>query len=368
MRRFLAFVGKEFRHIVRDRWTTIILLVLPVVMLTLFGFAITTELRNVKVAIYDPSRDDATRSVEESLAASPYFSELRYLAGPGGADGLFRSGEAGLVVEFGERFEENLERTGEAQVLLLIDGSDPTTAATVASYAGNIISGALRQDPAVAAAPFKVVPQVRLLYNPQMKGAYNFVPGVMGMIIILICAMMTSVSIAREKEKGTMEVLLVSPIEPILIILAKTVPYFAISVVNFATILVLSVFVLGVPIAGSFAALVAVSLLYIFLALALGLLVSTVAADQASALLVSGMGLQMPVILLSGMVFPIENMPAFLRVFSGAIPARWYIQAVRKVMIQGLGFAAISTELAVLGAMTLVALAASLGNFKTRLE
>jgi ABC-2 type transport system permease protein len=209
---------------------------------------------------------------------------------------------------------------------------------------------------------------VKLLYNPQMKSAYNFVPGVMGMVLMLICAMMTSISIAREKETGTMEVLLVSPMKPLLIVLAKTVPYFALSIVNLATILILSVFMLGVPIAGSFFWLIAVSLVFIFLSLALGLLISTAVNTQAAALLISGMALMMPIMLLSGMMFPVENMPLFLRIISDAIPARWYIVAVRKLMIKGLGFMAVWRELAILVGMTLAILAVSVKKFKVRLE
>jgi ABC-2 type transport system permease protein len=190
----------------------------------------------------------------------------------------------------------------------------------------------------------------------------------MGMVLMLICAMMTSISIAREKEKGTMEVLLVSPMRPLLIILAKAVPYLALSVINLTTILILSVFVLGVPIAGSLFWLVIVSVVFIFLSLALGLLISSAVSTQSAALLISGMALMMPIMLLSGMMFPVENMPLFLQIISDVIPARWYISAVKKLMIKGLGVASILKELAILSGMTLFILAASLKRFKVRLE
>ena len=366
MRQFLAFIKKEFYHISRDRWTVIILLVMPIVMLVLFGYAITTEVRNTVVGVYDPSRDGDTRGIVDKLMASPYFKEARYLSSPDGIEDAFKGGGLGLVLVFSERFAENMARTGEAEILIVADGSDPNTARTLVSYATNIMASYAADE--AASVPYRIVPQIKLLYNPQMRGAYNFVPGVMGMILILICAMMTSISIAREKEKGTMEVLLVSPMRPILILLAKVVPFFAISLVNLATILLLSVFLLKVPIAGSLFWLIVVSLEYIFLALALGLLISTVANTQAAALLISGMAFMMPIVLLSGMMFPVENMPLFLRIISGAIPARWYILAVRKIMIEGLGFPSIARELAILGGMTLLVLAAGLKNFKIRLE
>jgi ABC-2 type transport system permease protein len=372
VRQFGAFIRKEFRHILRDRWTTIILLVLPVVMLLLFGYAITTEVRNTGVAICDPSNDVMTRAIIERLKASEYFHVSRFIREPSDAEEAFRGGEVGLVVLFGDDFAEEYAKTGEARVLLEADGSDPSTATTLVAYAKGVIA-TYQAELAAGVGPttllqYRISTETRLLYNPLLKGAYNFVPGVMGMIFMLICVMMTSVSIAREKEKGTMEVLLASPMKPLAVIVAKAVPYFVLSIVNLATILVLSVFVLDVPIAGSLAALVLVSLLFIFLSLSIGLFISTLVSTQAAALLVSVMALLMPVILLSGMVFPVENMPFFLQVLSTLIPARWYIAAVKKIMIKGLGLASVATELAILAVMTSVALVAALKRFKARLE
>ena len=372
MRQFLAFIKKEFRHILRDPWTMMILLVMPVVMLVLFGYAITTEVRNTKVAIYDPSNDAMTREIVERLKANEYFKVDRFLSSAAEAEAAFRAGDTGLVVLFGDRFAESYARTGDAQILLVADGSDPNTATTLVAYAKGIIA-AYQAELSSSAGPaaqgsYRIGAQVKLLYNPLLKGAYNFVPGVMGMVLMLICAMMTSISIAREKEKGTMEVLLVSPMRPILIILAKAVPYFALSVINLTTVLLLSVFVLDVPIAGSLFGLVLVSLVFIFLSLSIGLLVSSVVSTQTAALLISGMALMLPVILLSGMMFPVENMPFFLRWLSAAITARWYILAVKKLMIKGLGLSSVVKELAILGGMTVLILAASLKRFKVRLE
>ena len=213
-----------------------------------------------------------------------------------------------------------------------------------------------------------IVPQVKLLYNPQMKSAYNFVPGVMGLILMMICAMMTSISIVREKETGTMEVLLVSPVKPLFIILAKAVPYFVLSFVNLITILLLSVYVLHVPVAGSLFWLVVVSLLFIFVSLALGLLISTVTHTQVAAMLVSGLMLMMPTMLLSGMIFPVESMPVILQSISTVIPARWYIQAVRKLMIEGVDISLVLTEIGILAVMAVLLITVSFKKFKNRLE
>jgi ABC-type multidrug transport system, permease component len=368
MRHFAAFVRKEFRHIFRDRWTMIILLVLPVVMLVLFGYALNTEVRNTEIAVYDPSRDPATERLTDLLSRSEYFRVTRILSSPGEIDAVFRAGRIGLVVAFSENFYADLLHTGDAQVQLVADGTDPNTALTLTNYASGIINSFRQELTGTDSVPYAIDAETRLLYNPEMRSSYNFVPGVMGMVLMLICAMMTSISIAREKETGTMEVLLVSPMEPILIILAKTVPYLVISCVNLATILVLAVFVLGVPIAGSLTALIVVSLLFIFVALALGLLISSVTDSQLVALLLSGMGLMMPVVILSGMIFPVENMPVFLQALANVLPAKWYISAVRKLMIKGLGFSSIPGELLVLGFMAVALVAVSLKKFKIRLE
>lgn len=365
MDQFLSFVRKEFYHIFRDRWTTIILLLLPVVMLILFGFMMTTEVKNTRVAFFDPSRDVATQGIVNKFATSEYFIVEGYIDHPNEIETLFRKGKVGLVVVFGPRFYENQLHTGDAQVQLIADGSDPNTASTLTLYATQLINS-YQQD--VPTAPLQLIPEIKLLYNPTLKGSYNFVPGVMGMILMLICAMMTSVSIAREKETGTMEILLVSPMKPIQIIIAKVVPYFFLSILNFTTLLVLAVVVLGMPINGSLALLIFISLIYIFASLALGLLISSAVDKQMVALLISAMVLMLPVIMLSGMMFPLENLPALLRWMSHVIPAKWYIMAVKKIMIEGLGISQVARELTILSSMALVLIIASVKRFKYRLE
>lgn len=298
----------EFLHIFRDRRTMLILLVMPIVQIILFGFAITTEVKNVRVAVLDPSNDVVTRRIIDRMDASEYFTVVRRLPSPAEMETAFKRGEIDMALVFGERFADKLY-TGEARVQLVSDATDPNMATMQAGYATNVIASAGQEmlPPGVRAA--SIVPQLKMLYNPQMKSAYNFVPGVMGLILMLICAMMTSISIVREKEMGTMEVLLVSPVKPLSIILAKAVPYFVLSFVNLATILLLSVYVLDVPVAGSLFWLVVVSLLFIFVSLALGLLISTITHTQVAAMLVSGLVLMMPTMLLSGMIFPIESTP-----------------------------------------------------------
>lgn len=370
MKQFFAFVRKEFYHILRDRRTMLILLLMPIVLIILFGFAITTEVNNVRVAVYAPSGDDLTRRITERFDANNYFTVVGALESPHAIERLFRENKVDMAVVFEENFRNNLMHTGHASVQLIIDGSEPNTASTMYYYASNVLaqfSGELAAGMPQTGA-YTIVPNLKLLYNPQMKSAYNFVPGVMGLILMLICAMMTSISIVREKERGTMEVLLASPMRPIGIIMAKVVPYLCISAVNVVTILLLAVFVLGVPVAGSVFWIGVLSLMYIFVALALGILISSLVSTQVAAMLASGMGLMLPTMILSGMIFPIENMPAILQWLSHIIPARWYIAGIKELMIQGLSAVYAWKEFAALALMGAVLITASLKLFKPRLE
>ena len=367
MREFGAFVKKEFYHILRDKRTMLIVLVMPVVLIILFGFALSTEVRNVNIAILSPSSDPTVRQIAERLDASEYFTVTQWLDRPEEIDEVMKSGEVQLVVAFGQNFSGGMLSPDGSQMQLIVDASDANMAQSYTSYASGIIA-AFGNEMASGGTESGILTQVQFLYNPQMKSAYNFVPGIMGLIMMLICAMMTSISIVREKETGTMEVLLVSPVRPIYIVVSKMVPYFVLSCINLATILLLSVFVLGVPVAGSLAALWLVSLIYIIANLSLGLLISTMAQQQVIALMFSGLLLMMPTMLLSGMVFPIESMPWPLRGISCIPPARWYITAVRKLMIQGLPMIYAWKEIVILASMAVVLIGASLKKLNNRLE
>lgn len=287
MKQFISFVRKEFYHIFRDRRTMLILLGMPVVQIILFGFAITTEVKNVKVAVLDFSKDVSTRQIIDKLDASDYFNVNKMLYDNDEIEETLRKSSSDLVIVFEAGFDNNLRHTGKARVQLIADATDPNNATILTSYASNIIADYQQSRIIQQQSPIQIIPQIKLLYNPGMQSAYNFVPGVMGLILMLICAMMTSISIVREKETGTMELLLVSPVHPFLVILSKAVPYFALSVLNLTTILLLSVFVLDVPVAGNLGSLLGVSLLFIFVSLALGLLISCLTRTQVAALLVS---------------------------------------------------------------------------------
>ncbi len=364
---FIAFVGKEIRHILRDRRTMLILFGMPLIMMLLFGFAISTDVKDVRLVAVTTPADYLTQRMLARLDASEYFILTHTTHTTIEAEQLIRNGQADIAIVFSPRFADRLPK-GQGQVQLILDGADPNQASMQGAYATQILRAGMAEATSAAHVPQSTEIITRLLYNPQMKSAYNFVPGIMGLLLLLICAMMTSVSIVREKERGTMEVLLVSPIRPLLILIAKAVPYFLLSIIILLFILGISNFVLKVPVSGNLLAILTLCLLYIFLALCLGLLISVVAKTQLQALLISGMLMLMPNLLLSGMIYPIESMPLPLQWFSAIIPARWFIAAIRKLMVMGVGLQMVGRELLILTAMSLLILGIALKKFKTRLE
>ena len=352
MKQFVSFVIKEERHILRDKRTMLILFGMPIVLMLLFGFAITNDVKNVRTVVVTSQMDHATQQAIDRLAASEYFMITTTVPTPKEAERLIRNQKADLAVVFGQDFASK-----HSGIQFIVDGSDPNMAQQWTTYAQQtMLNGQLS------------IVNLRLLYNPQMKSAYNFVPAIMGMLLLLICAMMTSVSIVREKERGTMEVLLVSPVRPLMIIVAKVVPYLLLALLILAIILLMSATVLDVPLQGSLGWILVVSLIYILLALSLGLLISNIAQTQFVALLVSAMVLLLPTVMLSGMLFPVESMPTVLQWISAIIPPRYYIQAMRKLMIMGVGIQEVWHEVAVLIGRTALLLVVSLKKFKTRLE
>lgn len=361
MRQFAAFVKKEFLHILRDKRTMLILLGMPVMQITLFGFALSVEISNVNVAVVAQQRTETVRQIEQKIDANYYFTLYGYYPTSAQIEPLMKSGQIDVAVIFGDDFDVN------HSMQFVIDASNTNNAVIESGYLSSIVGDYFASAYAPSAAAPLITPNIRMLYNPQMKSSYNFVPGIMGLVFILICALMTSVSIVRERETGTMEVLLVSPVKPIYIIFAKMMPYFVISCISLITILLLSYFVLQVPMAGSLLWICVMSLIYIFLSLAIGLLVSTLVRTQVTAMLISVMVFMMPVIMLSGMIFPVASMPQILQVISNVIPARWYIEAIRKLMIQGLEVRYVAFEFTILIGMALVVMSVALKKFKNRL-
>jgi len=365
MKRLLVFIKKEFIHVLRDRKTLLILFGMPIVQVLIFGFVLSNEVKNTDLLVIDYAQDSASKEIISKIQASEYFDVASVSFDISDVETSFKKGESKAALVFSRDFEKNLIADHVAQVQILADASDPNHATTIENYLAAIIrdyTSSLNNN-----ISYTIVPEVRMLYNPQLKGAPNFVPGVMALILMLVCVMMTAISIVREKEMGTMEVLLVSPFKPIMVIVSKVVPYFILSMLNIVSILLLSVYVLGVPIKGNVFLLFAVSALFISTCLSLGIFISIKAQTQQVAMLISLMGMLLPTVLFSGFMFPIENMPIPLRVISNIVPAKWFYIIVKDVMIKGLGFSAIWKESLVLLGITMFFLVVSIKNFKIRL-
>jgi ABC-2 type transport system permease protein len=367
MRQFLSFVKKEFHHIFRDPRTLLILLGMPIAEIIIFGFALTNEVKNASFAVMDQSKDPATQQIITELNASRYFDYDRSVNSYKDIEALFRKEKVKLVVVFPPAFASDLEHFNTAQIQLVADASDPNTATTLTGYATTIIKDYEKRITQERKLPYTINTQTRMLYNPQLQGAYSFVPGVMAMVLMLVCTMMTAITIVREKETGTMEVMLVSPVQPLKIITAKAVPYLLLSIVNIISILLLSVYVLDVPIKGNLALLISEGILFTITCLSFGLLISTTTNSQQMAMFISLTGMFLPTVMLSGFMFPIENMPLPLRILSNVVPAKWFYLIVKSVMIKGLGFTQVWKESVVLIGMTILLLALSIRNFKIRL-
>jgi ABC-2 type transport system permease protein len=367
MKQFINFVKKEFAHVWRDKKTLLILFGMPVVQILIFGFALTNEVKNANILVLDQAKDQASQQIIAKIAASRYFDIESTVMNSKQIETAFKKGKIKMAVVFPSGFNGALLHQRKAQIQILTDASDPNTANMLSNYVASIVQDYQNSLDQTSVIPYRIVPEIRMLYNPQLKGAHNFVPGVMALVLMLVCVMMTAISIVKEKETGTMEVLLVSPFRPILVILSKAIPYLILSLINVASILLLSVYVLDLPVNGSVLLLFAESTLFIITCLSLGIFISVKTDSQQLAMLISLMGMFLPTVLFSGFMFPIENMPLPLQIISNAVPAKWFYIIVKSIMIKGLGFTAIWKETLILAGITLLLLGVSLKNFKIRL-
>ena len=369
MKRFLGFVKKEFLHIFRDYRTLIILFGIPAAQILIFGYAVSTDLKNAGVAILDLSHDEITLRLTDKLMSSGFFKRTETLLNYSDIDQVFKKGNTKAVIIFEDDFGKNLVNENVAHLSIIADGSEPNIATLVTNYATAIVNDFTVEF----AGPqlnniVRISPEVKMFYNPNLKSHFMFVPGVVTLILILICALMTSVTITREKEFGTMEVLLVSPLRPVQIILGKVMPYFLLSFLNVLLILALSWLVFGLPVKGSLLLLLVECMLYILMSLTLGILISTVSDNMQQAIFISLIGLMLPTVLLSGFIFPIENMPKIYDYVSSILPPRYFIVIIKNIMIKGTGIMYIWKETLILIIMTFIFVGLSVRNFKIRLE
>lgn len=368
MKEFAGFVRKEFLHIFRDPRALVILFGLPVAQIMIFGYVIRNEIQDVKIAILDQSRDPVTRQITHHLLASGFFKLEESLNSPLEVQEIFKKGRIREVVVFENNFAGKLEREGSADMQILADASDPNSAKMIVSYTQGIVAAFMQEMNVRQKIPLYIEPRVRMMYNADLRSAFMFVPGTMAMILMLVSAMMTSVSITREKETGTMEAILVSPLKPVQIIAGKVTPYILLSCINAIVIVILGHFVFALPIRGSLVLLVAETVLFITLALSLGIMISTVSSSQQVAIFISAFALMLPTMLLSGFIFPIENMPKILQWLCYVIPPRYFITIIRSMMLKGSGFMEVWKETLVLVSMVVIFLGISAARFRVRLR
>ncbi|MBN2485465.1 MAG: ABC transporter permease [Bacteroidales bacterium] len=368
MKRFRAFIIKEFRHLFRDWRTAIVLFTIPLIQLMLFGYVITTEIKNARIAILDFSNDEITHQITNKLLASGYFILDAGLKSIDEVEPAFQKGKIKEVIVFEPDFGQKLIKTNKASIQILTDASDPNMASLLDTYTRSIIVSFQNELNKNQPQGKHIITEFRMFYNEGLRSAYMFVPGTMAMILMLISALMTSVSIAREKEMGTMEILLVSPLKPSQIILGKLIPYMALAFADMLVILLIGHVVFGVPVRGNLLLLIGTGTLFILLALSLGVLISTIARTQQVAMIISLIGLMLPTILLSGFIFPIENMPEILQWFSVIMPPRWFLSAIKDIMLKGAGISYVWDNLLIMAFMMLFFILLSIKKFKTRLE
>lgn len=368
MSQFIGFIRKEFYHIFRDARTLLVLFGIPVAQLLIFGYVVNIDIKDVRIAIQDQSKDEVTRKITEKILSSGYFILDRNLDGSEDIETIFKQGNVKEVLIFEAGFAGKLQRENSASVQIIADASDANTANLIVNYTSAIISEQMRELNKLQEVPLRIIPETRMVFNEEMKSVYMFVPGTMALILMLVSAMMTSISIAREKEMGTMEILLVSPLKPVQIIIGKVIPYVLLAFVNALTIIVLGYLIFGMPVKGSLVLLLAESLLFISLALSLGILISTFAKSQQVAMFISMFALMLPTILLSGFIFPIENMPVVLQYISHIMPPKYFIIIIKNIMLKGTGMGYIWKETLILSGMMVFFIALSVKKFKIRLD
>lgn len=367
MNRFFAFVRKEFYHIIRDWRTLIILIGMPIAQILIFGFAISNEIKGAKIAVLDYARDQHSTALINKILSTDYFILEKYLTNKKEIEVIFKKGKVKEVIIFEERFGEKFEKEKKSNIQIIADASDPNTATMLLNYTQAIISDYQMSQNLLRKLPFTINIQSEMFYNKELKGVYLFVPGLIAIILMLVSAMMTSISITKEKELGTMEILLATPMKPVIIIVAKVIPYLLLSFTNAIIILTLGYFVFGVPIHGSLVLLLLEMLLFILTVLSLGIFISTATSSQQVALMASLMGLMLPTILLSGFLFPVENMPLPLQLISNIVPAKWFIIIIKGIMLKGVGISLIWKETLILTGFMAFFILLSIKKFKPRL-
>jgi ABC-2 type transport system permease protein len=362
-----GLLRKEVYHILRDRRTLAVLVLLPVVQVILFGYSIRTDVQNVRLAVIDPAPDVATLALRDRFSASGLFRVVAVLPSPAALDPLFRTDTAQVAIAFEPRFAERLGRGEAARVLVISDAAEPNSGTARQNYVDAVVRQ-YEAESAIRRGGIRIVTEARSRFNPTRASANLFVPGLMALVLTIISALMTALSLTREKESGTLEALLVSPLRPWQIIVGKVLPYLVIGFASVLLVLFEARVVFDVPIHGSVVLLLAEGLLFILVALALGILISARTSSQRVAMMGAMMVTMLPTQMLSGFIFPIESMPLPLQWASNLVPAKWFVIIARGIMLKGVGLSHLWMETLVLAVMAVVLMAAASRSFSPRLR
>jgi ABC-2 type transport system permease protein len=368
MKQLFAFIQKEFWHVFRDKRTLLILFGMPVVQIILFGFALSSEVKNNGMTVLDRAGDVHSQQIISRVASSRYFDMTTPVRNYSEIERHFLSGDIKCALIIPQGFGNDLYRPGGATIQIIADGADPNTGTSVTHYLQNILTQYQLELNEPSPIRFRIVPEVRHLYNEEQNGSLNFIPGVIALIFMIVSTALTSVAVVREKEMGTMELLLVSPFRPIMVLVAKAVPYLVLSLIDLIIILLLTVFLLDIEIRGSLWLIMLESILFIIACLSLGLLISNITQSQQAAMMASMMGMMVPTLLLTGFMFPLENMPGFFQALSHIIPSRYYYSIMKSVMLKGLGLEYVWKETLILLGMSVLLLTIALRKFNIRLS
>jgi ABC-2 type transport system permease protein len=367
MKALAGLLRKELYHVLRDRRTLVVITLMPIVQVILFGFAIRTDVDHVRLAVVDPAPDAATLELRSRFAATDTFRVVSTLPSTRELDALFRRGLVQGALLFEPGFADSLGRGLPGNVLIVTDATEPNTGSVVQAYVLQVIQ-AYERERGAETRRVRLVPSVRMRFNPTRASSNLFVPGLMAFVLTIISSLMTAITITREKETGTMETLLVSPLRPWQIIVGKVAPYLAIGFVSVLGVILEARLVFDVPLRGSLVLLLGEGLLFILVSLSLGILISARTSSQRVAMMGAMVGTMLPTMLLSGFIFPIESMPWPLRVISNIVPARWFVVVARAIMLKGVGLDYLWPETLVLALMALVLLTLSTRSFGERLE
>lgn len=362
-----GLLRKEWRHIMRDRRTLAVIVLMPVVQVILFGFAIRTDVKDIRLVVVDPAPDYVTLELRHRLEATEAFRTVAVLQTTERLDQLFQKSEAEEAVVFEPQFASRLERGLPARVQIIADATEPNTGSMRQNYAMAVIRQ-FQRDRGEPAPGVQVSARLRTRFDPTAESSHLFVPGLMAFVLTIISALMTAISLTREKETGTMEALLVSPLRPWQIIIGKVMPYLVVGFVSVILVIGEARLVFQVPLRGSVVLLLAEGLLYILVSLSLGMLISSKTNSQRVAMMGAMLGTMLPTLLLSGFIFPIESMPTVLQWVSNVIPARWFVTIARSIMLKGIGLAYLWQETLILCGMAAALLVLSTRSFHTRLE